>query len=147
MMPEEFTDEDLSMMQSMMKSNIADNRNLYAAVPPAIVGAGRGEAVMLNQPSTQLPADEQQYLASLNAQEARDELSQPPLDARSEARGPRPVDSKLVQAMAAALRPDLAQFQRPGRRSPDYTSATIPDAGEDETVNPDGTVSKDIRRR
>lgn len=139
-MPDEFSDEDLSMVQSMMKSNIDDRRNPYAVVPPQIVGAGgRGEGVMISQPSSRLPADLQQMIAEGASQIARQEMADP-----STARPvvTRPVEPKLVQAMAAALRPDLAQFRRPGNRKPDYTTTTLPEPGEDEIVNPDGTITK-----
>lgn len=92
-------------------------------------------------PDSRLPAEEQEGAYETKNLLARGALEQQDMEDRTE--GPTRMDPKLVQAMTAALRPDLAQFQRPSVRSPDYAITNLPDAEPGETVNDD----KGIRRR
>jgi hypothetical protein len=106
-------ENDESILQSMMQSNIVDNRNPYQVIPPKIVGAGLGERVMTNMPSQTAPADVQQMADEFQRTAEKNELEGDPVSPPDESAGPRPMSPQLVQAMAAALKPNLAQFQRP----------------------------------
>jgi hypothetical protein len=145
-------ENDESILQSMMQSNIIDNRNPYRAVPPQIVGAGLGERVMTNMPSQTAPADVQQMADEFQRTAEKNELQGDPVSPPDEGAGPRPMSPQLVQAMAAALKPNLAQFQRPltlGAKITRQANELMRREEEEpaETVDPDGTISKGIRRR
>jgi hypothetical protein len=116
----EFTDDDLSIIQSMMNSNTKDLRNPHAAVPPVIVGGGLGEQTMLEQPSTHLPADQLEALDRNDDDLRRGYLEGDRIESlKGQGRGPRPLDPELVRAMRDVLRPDLSNKNRPNAQELD----------------------------
>lgn len=114
-MPEEFTDDDLAIVQSMMKSNVIDKRNPYAVVPPQMVTPTRAEQAMTELPYSDIPFKDQQRFRAADEALERDHLAGDVIERYgNEGRGPRPLDPKLVAVMRDALRrPDLRQFKRP----------------------------------
>lgn len=106
-------ENDMSIFQSMMSSNIDDRRNPYHVVPPLIRGGAEyGEKSMTWLPSTLLPPDEQRASADFRAGMAQEALTQEDMALQPE--GPTtPITPELVRAMRYALRPDLEQMNRP----------------------------------
>lgn len=114
-MPEEFTDDDIAIIQSMMGSRFQDLRNPYHAVPPAIIAGGRGEKAMMDLPDSRMPKKKQMKEYKDNAGLARDYLRGMDFDSMDEeGRGPRPLDPRLVEAISGMLDPS----RRP-RRGPE----------------------------
>lgn len=116
----EFTDDDLSIIQSMMGSNVRDRRNPYAVVPPQMTTPTRAEQALTELPSAAMPPADQQASMDRDALLQQDDLQgMPPESLYGEGRGPRPIDQELVRAMRDALRPDLSNKNRPNAQELD----------------------------